>query len=344
MKRSVLPVLVLLAIGATGCRRGASPAPSAAETRAEGPVAADVRTKAAPTSSAVPIPAAPSAEPNAAFASSSGTPGPAGAPEPGDGNSGEGPALAGGVAEEEAIEEAEAAREEDEEDGDGDEEDDDGDEDEDADFAGDPPQSAGAGEDRPSRGTLAPIRLKGTDEEKISTIRRLSARSRRRASEAGGSASAPRAAAEAGADDVVEGDDFRNDVNTMTAALDDDSPDVRDAAFEALLELPDAEREVLSLQIIGGDDPVLKDQLLDTAAAGTDEFSVTLLMQALDDEDAAVRGKAAGRLRTFFSVDFPSTEAAMEWWESQSHRFTFGENGPEPLPEDEDDRPHTQTP
>ena len=129
-----------------------------------------------------------------------------------------------------------------------------------------------------------------------------------------------------------EGDDFRNTVNMMTLALEDTSPNVRDAAFETMFQLPEAERSVLSLQVLGGDDVVLKDQLLETAGHATDEFSVTLLMQALDDEDAEIREKASSRLSALFSETFASADEALSWWEENHETFIFSKNGVIPAP------------
>ena len=133
-----------------------------------------------------------------------------------------------------------------------------------------------------------------------------------------------------------EGEEFRNTVNLLTLALEDTSSDVRDAAFDAMFKIPEAERSVLSLQILGGEDDALKEGLLEIAGNATDEFSLTLLMQALDDENGTIKDKAATRLGELLSETFSTSDEALEWWEENHENYEFTDQGVVPLSVDGD--------
>ncbi len=134
-----------------------------------------------------------------------------------------------------------------------------------------------------------------------------------------------------GAGEGGEDDGFRDTVNLLTQALQDRSPDVRDAAFEAVLDLPDEERNLLSLQILGNDDDFLKSELVKSASSAKDEFSVSVLMQALDDGGEGVSGIAAKRLEELFGRTFETTADAMDWWEANRNNYEFPGSDMEPL-------------
>lgn len=113
-------------------------------------------------------------------------------------------------------------------------------------------------------------------------------------------------------------EDISNAINIMTAALEDEDAIIRDAAFSALLDMPREAYELLSQLLLTEDDEVLKLQLIEHIETKNDDFSVMLLMQALDDEAISVQEKASHRLSAMFNLDFSSSQAAYDWWE-QNH-------------------------
>ena len=103
-----------------------------------------------------------------------------------------------------------------------------------------------------------------------------------------------------------------------------------------MFKIPEAERSVLSLQILGGEDDALKEGLLEIAGNATDEFSLTLLMQALDDENGTIKDKAATRLGELLSETFSTSDEALEWWEENHENYEFTDQGVVPLSVDGD--------
>lgn len=127
--------------------------------------------------------------------------------------------------------------------------------------------------------------------------------------------------------DNPEDDTFINTMRIMTAALEDEDVGVRDAAFDAMFDLPAQMSDILAMQIVTGDDDAMKDALLKAAAQGSTESSVAFLMHALDADNDAIKGKATEALKAIFSETFKSSDEAFEWWESHSSLYVFGDNG-----------------
>ena len=214
--------------------------------------------------------------------------------------------------------------------------------DEDEGDSGDATAISKTGGNRPVPG----VSLTGTSETKIGAMKALS-----RFRSGNGTAAVPpelsglwgetgdagAGGADNGADDGEDPEDdsaedpedetFRKTVNLVTAALDDGDPSVREAAFETMTTLPDPEWQVLSLQIMSGDDDALKTRLIDFAKEGRDAFAVTLLMQGLDSDSPGIRAAAGDGLSSLFGLEFESTDAALDWWEENSSNYEFGEGG-----------------
>ena len=108
----------------------------------------------------------------------------------------------------------------------------------------------------------------------------------------------------------------RQTIVVMTAGLTDSDESVRDEAFETLLRLPDSDRHALSLQALGNDDTDIKLALLKLSREPCDEFEFTLNFQALDADEPTVREMASENLQALIGKNFPSTEAAFNWWET----------------------------
>lgn len=223
-----------------------------------------------------------------------------------------------------------------------DEDDEEDEDDEDEGDSGDATAISKTGGNRPVPG----VSLTGTSETKIGAMKALS-----RFRSGNGTAAVPpelsglwgetgdagAGGADNGADDGEDPEDdsaedpedetFRKTVNLVTAALDDGDPSVREAAFETMTTLPDPEWQVLSLQIMSGDDDALKTRLIDFAKEGRDAFAVTLLMQGLDSDSPGIRAAAGDGLSSLFGLEFESTDAALDWWEENSSNYEFGEGG-----------------
>ncbi len=103
----------------------------------------------------------------------------------------------------------------------------------------------------------------------------------------------------------------------MTACLSDADPDVRDAAYKTLVELPCEERSALSLQVLGNDDAVLKEALLERTREMSDEQSLTINFHGLDAEEPNIRRIAAANILTKTGQTFSSSEEAFDWYERQ---------------------------
>ncbi len=109
--------------------------------------------------------------------------------------------------------------------------------------------------------------------------------------------------------------DVSNAINIMTAALEDEDVTIRNVAFSALADMPQEVYEVLSQLLLTEDDDVLKLRLIEQAEVNKDDFSIMLLMQALDDESVSVKAKASSILGAMFNLKFSSSQDAYEWWE-----------------------------
>ena len=201
----------------------------------------------------------------------------------------------------------------------------------DAEGADDAPQGGSGNLAEGSAEVVAPG-LSGTREEKLVRLRALSARRARRAAgkadEAGERAGAGEGADAPSDPSDPEGPEFVETVNLVGDALEDPDPEVRDQALSMLGGLTYEESNVLSLRVLDGNDALLKERLVDAAAAADDEFSATILMHALDDASASVRSKADAGLREKFSQSFSSSEEALAWWE-RNHETIMGAAGAE---------------
>lgn len=125
-------------------------------------------------------------------------------------------------------------------------------------------------------------------------------------------------------DDVADGpievpDDIEQRVTLtlMGAGLTDSDAGVRDAAYSVLLSLPSEERDMLSIQLLGNNDDVLKAALLKTTMKADDDAALALNFHALDDDNPEIRSIANGNILSKTGRSFQSSEEAFEWLESR---------------------------
>ena len=130
------------------------------------------------------------------------------------------------------------------------------------------------------------------------------------------------------AEDEEETDDLAQRVvyAVMTAALKDEDEDVRNAAFAALNALPDEERDMLSLQIMGNDDAVLKEALLRSSRTSSRRPPLALNIHGLESDDPAIVQLASENLLAATGRTFENAEQAYEWLEEEAKREASGED------------------
>lgn len=137
---------------------------------------------------------------------------------------------------------------------------------------------------------------------------------------------------EAPADDVSDADDDdvaeepievpddieqRVTLTIMGAGLTDNDAGVRDAAYSVLLSLPSEERDMLSIQLLGNKDDVLKAALLKTTMNADGDAALALNFHALDDDNPEIRSIANGNILSKTGRSFRSSDEAFEWMESR---------------------------
>ena len=103
----------------------------------------------------------------------------------------------------------------------------------------------------------------------------------------------------------------------MTLGLQDENSSVRDAAYEALITLPEEERSALSLQLMGNGDVTLKERLLSSCAGDDSEFARNVDFHGLDAEEPSVRALAEDNVKRLVGRSFASSDEAFAWYEQE---------------------------
>ena len=88
------------------------------------------------------------------------------------------------------------------------------------------------------------------------------------------------------------------------------------------MTLPKEERTALSLQLLGNDDVLLKEALLEETRNASDDFSLTLNFHGLDSDNKSVRDMAAANILEKTGKTFSTTAEAFEWHESRLNEAT----------------------
>lgn len=114
----------------------------------------------------------------------------------------------------------------------------------------------------------------------------------------------------------------------MTSGLKDEDPSVRAVAFETLMTLPEEERSMLSLQVLGNDDGALKERLIRSLAEDGGESALKVCFHGLDADELAVRELARQTVLELTGHAFATSEDAVSWYESE--RNQGGEASGEP--------------
>ena len=102
-------------------------------------------------------------------------------------------------------------------------------------------------------------------------------------------------------------------VDSVATGLEGADADVRTAALETALTLPEEASGVLASQILSGDDAALKQSLLAKVGGSADPGHLRIDLQAMSGEDDSARRQAADNLEQALGRRFSSAEEAAAW-------------------------------
>lgn len=110
-------------------------------------------------------------------------------------------------------------------------------------------------------------------------------------------------------------------VGMVDDGLRDPDKTVRDTAFDVFRSLNGDPAFVISRHILMGDDHEQKLKLMDAMANTVTTYAIGLSLDALGNEDEAVRAAAARNLTAVTGKTFASQGEARDWWEANGDDF-----------------------